>query len=527
MVGRLSTGSGLSSRLFFFFAGCAARASPSSKDRRTEHELPTVDLLVLGAYLAAVVGIGLWLGRRGGDAADFMAAGRAMPGWAVGLSMFGSYISSISFLANPGEAYANNWNAVAFTLATPLAAAIAVRWFVPFYLRQGEISAYEHLERRFGRWARTYAVVCFLLYQMARMGTVVYLLALAVRGLTQWDVAATIIVTGALMTIYTMAGGIKAVVWVGVLQSGILIAGTLVCLAAVILTAPGGLAEIVRVGAEQDKFSLGSFGPSLSESTFWVVFVFGLVTHLTNFGVDQSYVQRYLTARSDRDAKRSVWLTAWLYLPVAPVFFFIGTSLFVFYGRPEFATEGVRPDTAFPHFIATQLPVGLAGLVVAAIFAASMDSNLNSMATLTLCDLYKPYLRPHAGEKESMRVLHLSTLFWGVAGTGVGLAMIRVERALDAWWNLAGFFSGGVLGLFLLGLVSRRAGPAAGVLGVVLGMAVTVWMVLPSLMDVPDLLRNPWHARMTIVVGTITILLAGLAATALVRPDRVSSSQSE
>jgi SSS family solute:Na+ symporter len=197
--------------------------------------LPSADLFVLATYLVAVVVLGLWLGRRQPDADEFMAAGRSLPGWAIGLSMFGSYISSISFLANPGKAYAQNWNAVAFTLATPIAAAIAVHWFVPFYLRQGAISAYEHLERRFGRWARTYAVLCFLLYQMARMGTVVYLLAIAVESLTDWNVAATIIVTGALMTVYTLAGGIKAVVWVGVLQGAVLIAGTVVCLLGVSL----------------------------------------------------------------------------------------------------------------------------------------------------------------------------------------------------------------------------------------------------------------------------------------------------
>lgn len=482
--------------------------------------LPTVDLFVLGAYLAAVVGLGLWLGRRRPDADEFMAAGRSLPGWAIGLSMFGSYISSISFLANPGKAYAGNWNAVAFTLATPLAAAIAVRWFVPFYLREGTISAYEHLERRFGRWARTYAVVCFLFYQMARMGTVVYLLALAVAPLTGWSVPATIVGTGALMTVYTLAGGIKAVVWVGVLQSGVLIAGTLICLAAVVLKTPGGFSEIVRTGAELDKFSLGSFGGSLSDQTFWVVFVFGLVTHLTNFGVDQSYVQRYLTARSDRDAKRSVWLTAILYVPVAPLFFFIGTGLFVFYmARPELLDTVARADQVFPHFIVTQLPLGMAGVVVAAIFAASMDSNLNSMATLTLCDLYKAYWRPDAGERQSMRVLHLSTLAWGAAGTALGLAMIQVETALDAWWDLAGFFSGGVLGLFALSLVSRRAGPLAGAVAVLCGVTVMVWMALPKLkIELPGLLRNPLHANMTIVVGTLTILIVGLVMRVL-RPE--------
>jgi SSS family solute:Na+ symporter len=503
--------------------------------------LPSADLVVLAAYLVAVVGLGLWLGRRRTDADEFMAAGRSLPGWAIGLSMFGSYISSISFLANPGKAYAQNWNAVAFTLATPIAAAIAVRWFVPFYLRQGAISAYEHFEQRFGRWARTYAVVCFLLYQMARMGTIVYLLALAVRELTGLHVTATILMTGGLMTIYTMAGGIKAVVWVGVLQSAVLIAGTLACLIAVIVKTPGGVGNILRSGAEYEKFSLGSLGGSLSQPTFWVVFVFGLVTHLTNFGVDQSYVQRYLTARSDADAKRSVWLTAWLYLPVAPVFFFIGTSLFVFYGMrlfgmygatPEMLAAGLSADDVFPRFIATQLPVGFAGLVVAAIFAASMDSNLNSMATLTLCDLYKPYLRPQAGERESLLVLRIATLGWGVAGTGVGLAMIGVERALDAWWDLAGLFSGGVLGLFALSLLSRRAGAAAGAVAVASGVLVMVWMALPKLLSepnfnrLPGLLRNPWHANMTLVFGTLTILVVGLAASALWPAGRSSSPSS-
>jgi SSS family solute:Na+ symporter len=494
--------------------------------------LPSVDLVVLAAYLVGVVGIGLWLGRRGGDAENFMVAGRSLPGWAIGLSMFGSYISSISFLGNPGAAYASNWNALAFTLATPIAAAIAVKWFVPFYLRQGHISAYEHLEQRFGRWARTYAVVCFLLYQMARMGSISYLLAMAVAPLTGLSVPFTIVLTGALITAYTFAGGIKAVVWVGVLQSGVLVAGTAACLLAVILKTPGGAAEIVRGGAAYDKFSLGSFGGSLTESTFWVVFVFGLVTHLTNFGVDQSYVQRYLTARSDRDAKNSVWLTSLLYVPVAPVFFFIGTGLFVFYGMrlmgmyglpPEALDVGLRPDAVFPQFISTQLPGGVAGLVVAAIFAASMDSNLNSMATLTLCDLYKPYLRPAAGERESMRVLHLSTVLWGVASTAVGLMMIRVETALEAWWNLAGLFSGGVLGLFLLTLVSRRAGPAAGAIGVTCGAAAMLWMALPTLegtlnFELPRLLRNPLQAKLTIVVGTLTIFVVGLVA-ARVRPE--------
>ena len=474
--------------------------------------LSQVDLIVLVTYLAAVVGIGLWFGRHGSSPDDYMAAGRSLPGWAVGLSMFGSYVSSISFLANPGKAYAANWNPLVFSLATPIAAAVAVRWFMPFYRHSGEISAYEHLEHRFGPWARTYAVVCFLLYQMARMGTVIYLLALAVAPLTGWSVETTIAVTGTLMTVYTLVGGIKAVVWTGVLQSAVLVAGTLMCLGAIIYQTPGGVREIVDSGVAEQKFSLGSFGPSLTEPTFWVVFFFGLFTHLTNFGVDQSYVQRYITARDDREAAKSIWITAILYMPVAAIFFFIGTGLFVFYRlRPELLGAVAAPDKIFPHFIATQLPLGAAGLVVAAIFAASMDSNLNSMATLTLCDVYQRYFRPQATERESMWVLYVSTFFWGAASIAIALAMMEVGTVLDAWCNLAGIFSGGVLGLFLLGLICRRADNVAGAIGVVVGALVIFWMTLPMLWDVPAPLRNPLHANLTIVVGTLTIFLVGLA----------------
>jgi SSS family solute:Na+ symporter len=474
------------------------------------------DLTVLFAYLAAVLGVGFWFARRSSDTSEYTAAGRSLPGWAIGLSMFGSYISSISFLANPGKAYAGNWNAFVFSLATPIGALVAVHWFVPFYRRSGHVSAYEHFEERFGLWARTYAVVCFLLYQTARMGTVIYLLSKAVAPLTGLPVPTTIVITGTLMTLYTLAGGIKAVVWAGVLQSVVLIAGTAACIVMLLVGTPGGPVETISEGMAADKFSLGSFGLSLGQPTFWVLFVFGLVTHLTNFGVDQSFVQRYITARSDRDAAKSVWITTLMYVPVAGVFFFIGTALFVYYGnRPEMLPSGGTADDVFPHFIATGLPVGMAGLVVAAIFAASMDSNFNSMATLTLYDLYKRYLRPHAGEREAMRVLHLSTAVWGGLSIALGLCMIRVQTALDAWWNLAGLFSGGVLGLFLLGLVCRRADKVAAAIAVTLGALAMIWMSLPSLFTLPPQFRNPMHANMTLVVGTATIFVVGTGLTIL------------
>jgi SSS family solute:Na+ symporter len=476
--------------------------------------LSVVDIAILVGYLALTVGIGCWFAVRKRNADEFMAGGRSLPGWAVGLSMFGSYVSSISFLANPGKSFASNWNAFVFCLATPIAAAVAVRYFVPFYRRSGQVSAYEHLEHRFGPWARTYAVVCFLLTQVARTGTVLYLLALAVSPLIGWDVRTIIVLTALMMVVYTVFGGIEAAVWIGVLQSGVLVLAPVVCVAALLLKVPGGLGAIVDAAAASHKFGLGGFGPSLTESTFWVVLVFGLVGNLGNFSVDQSYVQRYITTPTEREARRSVWITAAMYVPVAAVFFFIGTALFALRAaRPELFPAALAadryPDRVFPYFISNLLPTGLSGLVVAGIFAASMDSSLSSMATLTLCDVYKRYVRPGAGERESLRVLHGSTLCWGLLAMGVALAMVSVRNVLDVWWEMAGVCSGGMFGLFVLGLISRRAGNPAAAAGVCAGVLAILWLTFSNRLP-GGWPRNPMHAFMTTVIGTLLVVLVGL-----------------
>jgi solute:Na+ symporter, SSS family len=493
--------------------------------------LPAIDIAVLLVYLAGTVALGLWVGRKSRSTEEFMAAGRKVPGWAVGLSIFGTYVSSISFLALPGKAYATNWNAFAFSLALPLTTWMAVKWFVPFYRRERALSSYEHLERRFGPWARTYAVLCYLLTQLARMGTIMYLLALALAPLTGWSVPWLIVLTGAAVIVYTLVGGMEAVIWTDVMQSLVFIIGALACVAALFLGLPHGPGQLFDLAAAHHKFSLGSFGPALNEPTFWVVLVYGLFINLQNFGIDQSYVQRYQTAKTDPEAVRSVWLGAMLYLPISAVFFFIGTGLFAFYAaRPELlpAAVAAKPDQVFPHFIVAQLPVGLTGLVIAAIFAAAqstISSSINCSATLVLCDLYRRYFRPAASERESMRVLWAASLFFGLAGTGVALAMMRIRSALDAWWELAGIFSGGMLGLFLLGLISRRAKNAAAVTGVVLGVLVILWMTLSPKWTGPLApLRSPFHQFMVIVIGTLTILLVGLLISRLSgtesRPER-------
>jgi SSS family solute:Na+ symporter len=491
------------------------------------NQLPIIDLLVLVVYLAGMVAMGLWFSRRSGTPDQFMKAGGSIPGWAVGVSIFGTYVSSISFLALPGKAFGGNWNPFVFSLGIPLATLVAVKWFVPFFRRTGEISAYHHLEERFGPWARTYAVVCYLLTQLARMGTIMYLLALAMQPLIGWSLVTLILVTGLVTVIYTLIGGIEAVIWADVVQSFVLIGGALACAALLFFGMPQGPGQLFQIASEHHKFSLGSFGSSLAQPTFWVVLIYGVFINLQNFGIDQSYVQRYATARNEAEARKSVWLGAMMYLPISALFLFIGTALFAFYtAQPQLLPAGLdpqaKPDAVFPHFIHVGLPVGVTGLVVAAIFAAAQStlaSSINCSATLTLCDLYRRYWRPQATERESMRVLRWATLGYGLAGTLTALAMIRVKSALDAWWELASIFSGGMLGLFLLGLISRRANNSAAATGVAVGLLVIIWMSLsPKLSGEWAAWRSPFHNFMVVVIGTLTILLVGLLVSRWAKP---------
>jgi len=349
-----------------------------------------------------------------------------------------------------------------------------------------------------------------------------YLMALPISILLGWDIRLIILITGASVTAYTFFGGLVAVIWTDAVQTVILIAGALACAAIMVFSLPGGAPQLFEIAAANNKFSLGSFGPGLVESTFWVTLVYGLVINLQNFGIDQNYVQRYLASRSDREARKSVWLGGLMYVPVSAIFFFIGTALFAFYTvtpewLPDRFHEPGQADSVFPWFIVSVLPPGVTGLLIAAVFAAAMSTvstSLNSSATIIFNDFYRRFVRADATEKQSMLVVRSTTLVWGALGTGIALAMIEVASALDAWWTLAGIFGGGMLGLFLLGFLSPRTCGRAAMTGVVAGVLVILWMTLsPRWEFLPGLLQSPFHRFLVIVFGTATILCAGFITT--------------
>ena len=488
--------------------------------------LPLIDLIVFLVYMAAIVLFGISFSFKKRTALEYTTGGGRLPSWAIGMSIFATFVSSISFLALPGNAYLSNWNGFVFSLSIPFAAWIAIKYFVPLYRNLRSESAYYYLETRFGPWASIYASICYLLTQLARMGAIMYLLALPMNALFGWSIPIIIICTGVSVMIYAMLGGIEAVIWTDAIQGIVLIGGALLCLCVILFSMPNGPLEAVTIAAESRKFSLGSFRFNFVESTFWMILIYGLFINLQNFGIDQSYVQRYITAKSEKEAVQSTWLGSLLYVPVSFLFFFIGTSLYSYYQAfPDLLPAELQlrenSDKVFPYFIVSGLPVGVTGILIASIFAAGMSTvstSINSSATVFLSDHYRKYIRQSATEKQSMQVLWISSFVMGILSIAVALAFNGVTSALDAWWALSSIFSGGILGLFLLAFIVKKAtGKAAGI-GVLCGVVVIGWMSLsPVLLSGTEMedFQNRLHTNLTIVMGTITIFIVGFLITGL------------
>ncbi len=481
--------------------------------------LPVADLVVFIIITLGNVLFGASFYFKNKTSDQFTSGGGKLPSWVVGMSIFATFVSSISFLALPGKAYVSNWNALVFSFAIPIAAIMAVKFFVPLYRGLGSISAYNYLEVRFGSWARIYASVCYILTQMMRTGAILLLLALPLNALFGWNIKTIIIITGIAVTAYSMLGGIQAVVWTDAVQGIVLIVGALTCALVLTFSMPEGPAQVFEIASANHKFSLGSFGASISDSTFWVVLIYGLFINLQNYGIDQNFVQRYMTTSSLKKAKSSALFGALLYLPVSLIFFYIGTALFSYYtAQPNLLLAELNAtgagDKVFPHFIVNGLPVGITGLLIAAIFAAGMSTvstSVNSTATIILSDYYLRYMK-NATEKSSMKVLYISSVIFGTLGIIIALSLVGVESVLDAWWSLASIFSGGMLGLFLLAFLSKSVRNIDAAVGVIVGALVIIWMSLsPLYFTEGNLLafKSPFHSNLTIVIGTLVIFLVG------------------
>lgn len=501
------------------------------------NSLPFIDLAVIAFYLLGMVGIGIYFSRKKQNTDQFTKASGHIPGWALGISLYATFLSSNTFLGVPGKAFGSDWNAFVFSLSMPFAAWIAAKYFVPFYRKTGEVSAYTHLEHRFGPWARTYAMVCFVLTQLARMGSIFFGIALTLQALTGIDMTTIMIVSGLCIVSYTILGGIEAVIWTEVVQGLLLTLGALLVLGIIAYGMNDGFGDILAIGSADNKFSLGSYDlTDFGSSTFWVIFLYGFFINLNNFGIDQNYVQRYHTSKTEKQAARGIWWCVYCYVPISLIFFFIGTALYAYFQQHPELIEGVKSqvalekgvaisalqpadygDKVLPYFMVTKLPVGLLGLVIAAILSAAMStisSGMNASATVFLKDIYQRFIDRDVTPKQEMTVLYVATGAVGIFAIAVGVLMIGVQSILDIWWQLAGIFAGGMLGLFLLGIISRSTGNTVAKIATILGICVILWMTFSYLIpDQYSFFRNSLHVNMVIVVGTLTIFLSGILLT--------------
>lgn len=479
--------------------------------------MTVTDLIVFFIYILGITIFGGSFIRKNKSSSSFTLGNNSVPAWVITMSIFATFVSSISFLALPGSAFLTNWNALAFSLSIPFALIIAVKYFVPLYRKINSPSAYTFLENRFGPWARIYVSSCYLLTQFMRIGTILYLLAITIHTAFGWNIIIIIVLTGLLVMVYSIMGGFQAVVWTDAIQGIVLIAGALVALIYILFAMPQGPVQVFSMANKYHKFSLGSFSLSLSQPTFWVVFVYGLFINLQNYGIDQNYVQKYIASKSERAAKRSAFWGGLIYVPVSLLFLFIGTALFSFYSSgaahlPLKLLHSDKSDQVFPYFIITQLPTGITGLLIAAIFSAGMSTistSFNSSATVFLTDYYKRYSKEAVSEKKSMRILYLSTFIISLAGIVVAIAMINVKSVLDTWWKLASVFSGGMLGLFLLGAFTRIAKSFGAIVGVIVGVLLIAWLTIFPMLYGKNSVASLFHNYLAIVFSTVAIFFIG------------------
>lgn len=447
-------------------------------------ELRPLDSAIVLMYLAAMALFGMYVARKNTSTEAYFVGNRSFPGWAIGLSILGTSISSMTFLSIPADAYDGDWRNLVINLVLPLVAVFAIVYFIPIFRRRRITTAYEYIDLRFGPFVRWFAVLSGVAFQLYRISAVLFLVSIPVSLATATPIWIIIICMGVLIAFYTVLGGIEAVIWTDVVQALVLLSGGLVSFVYIAMHLSGGLDELVAVGQAHDKFNLAVEGFHLGERTITVLFFLGLYSWMQFFATDQTMVQRYVAAESLAAARRATALYASIVVPTWAFFFLIGTSLFVFYNtHPDTTVATLEADQVFPYFIITQLPAGCAGLIVAGLLAAAMstlDSSINAISTVFTVDVLRPYLAP--GKSDTFYL-------WCARGAGIVVAAIMICGAIffsempkesmnDVNWIVGSLLQGGLVGIFVAALFTRRIDYRAVTIGLIVAFALNVYLAL-------------------------------------------------
>jgi SSS family solute:Na+ symporter len=484
------------------------------------------DLLVVAGYLAFMAGLGLWFSRRQTSTENYFVARRSVPSWAMGMSMLATMVSSVTFVAYPGSSYARDW-----ALLVPGFLLLAVLPFVgniiiPFYREEVGMSAYEYFQKRFGRPARVYAAIAFSLAHFSKMGFVLYLMALTISSMTGWDIVTVIWAVAVVMVFYTVIGGIEAVVWSDVIQGFVMWIGVAVALGYLLFLPEGGPAAVFGMAARNGKFGLGSPDFDFTRPTIPVAILYGLFWYGQRYVADQTMVQRYLLAKTDRGAMRGVTLGAFLCVPVWAVFMLIGTCVWSFFQLSGEAIPAsiTKADQMFPYFLSVHLPPGVLGLLLAALTGAAMTmlgSDLNSLAVVLVEDFYRA-ARRSSGDRERLMAARVIIVVVGLLNAVTALILVQTRgSALSMWFAVSAIASGGLAGLFFLAFLTSRATRVSAWTGITCSAVFTVWAVLTRgakpLVDLAGF-NYPWDDLTIGAMGNIILFGAGLLASLLAPP---------
>ncbi len=471
------------------------------------------DVIAVAVYLAAMIGIGIYCSRRGTSAENYFVGHRNFPGWVVALSMLGTIISSTTFLALPAAAYVLDWRQLTVNLVVPFIAILAVVVFIPFFRRGGLTSAFEYLGDRFGQPARIYGTVGFVFLQLIRVAQVLFLVSLPLQFLTGAPIEWVIVGGGIFVALYAIAGGMETVVWAGAVQATIMLGGGALCLGAIVLQLPGGFGQIIEIGNADHKFSLGALEWDPGQRTFWTVLILGIVNWLNIYSGEQTLVQRYVSARSLREARKATLLFSGIAVPMWTTFFFIGTSLFVFFRVfPDPVVAGLQADQVLPYFILKHIPTGLAGLVIAAVIAAAMsslDSGVNSIATVIVVDLLKPHLAKGRRDQFYLKAARVITGLAIAAMTAGAFTFSRLEKESmnDVSLIVFSVLGGAVTGLYMIGFFTRRVDGFSANVALVVSVAFNVYLGLGVMGVLPAAWKLGLHSYWVGAVVNVTFII--------------------
>lgn len=440
-----------------------------------------LNLSVLGIYPLIMLGIGVWCSRKSKDAEGFFRGGQQIPWWAAGLSIYATMLSSITFMAIPAKAYFTNWWFILSQVSVIVLAPLIIAVYLPFFRQLNLTSAYEYLEHRFNLAVRLFGSASFIAFQIARTGIVLYLPALALSTVSSIDTTTCIVGMTLLTIVVTFFGGMEAVIWTDVAQSVILLAAAALSLLVIVMQLDGSLFDPFRVAASDGKF-FPQIPMSLDFAieSVWVLILGTFFATLISYTSNQEVVQRFMTTSDEKQAARAIWVNAWLSLPSGMLFFAVGTALYLFYQQfPDRLDPSLaRNDAIYPFFMVHELPPGLAGFVVAGIFAAAQPtSSLNSVATAVVADFYQR-MRPQASASSRVRVGRIATIITGLAGMTVALTMEQfpIESLWELFLNVLGLTTGILAGLFSLGILTKRAHGTGAILGIATSAA-AIWAV--------------------------------------------------